>query len=104
MRKPVYAICEQQRHRSVCASAQSDQRLCRRFQDSIIPLLAIAGISRLWLVSVAEQVGLSLNWSQTPKTEFLVTWLKSNHKPFANILGHKRFGSLNSVKSLPSST
>ena len=24
----VYAICEQQRHRSACTSAQSDQRLC----------------------------------------------------------------------------
>ena len=28
MRKPVYAVCEQQRRRSACASAQSDQRLC----------------------------------------------------------------------------
>ena len=28
MRKPVYAICEQQRCRSACASAQSDQCLC----------------------------------------------------------------------------
>ena len=28
MTKPVYAICEQQRHRWVCASAHSDQRLC----------------------------------------------------------------------------
>ena len=28
MRKPVYAICEQQRHRSACTSAQSDQHLC----------------------------------------------------------------------------
>ena len=28
MRKPVIAICEQQRRRSACASAQSDQRLC----------------------------------------------------------------------------
>ena len=28
MRKPVYSICEQQRRRSACASAQSDQRLC----------------------------------------------------------------------------
>ena len=25
---PVYAICEQQRRRSACASTQSDQRLC----------------------------------------------------------------------------
>ena len=28
MRKPVNAICKQQRRRSTCASAQSDQRLC----------------------------------------------------------------------------
>ena len=28
MRKPAYAICEQQRRRLACASAQSDQRLC----------------------------------------------------------------------------
>ena len=28
MRKPVYAICEQQRRRSACTSAQSDQCLC----------------------------------------------------------------------------
>ena len=27
-RKPIFTICEQQRHRSACASAQSDQRLC----------------------------------------------------------------------------
>ena len=41
--------------------------------DSIIPLLVIAKIARLQLVSVAEQAGLSLTWSQTPKTGFLVT-------------------------------
>ena len=28
MRKPVYAICDQQRCRSACAFAQSDQHLC----------------------------------------------------------------------------
>ena len=28
MRKPVYALCKQQRRRSACASAQSDQCLC----------------------------------------------------------------------------
>ena len=28
MRKPVFAICEQQKRRSACVSAQSDQRLC----------------------------------------------------------------------------
>ena len=75
MRKPVYVMCEQQRRRSACASAQSDQRFVVRCLDSLIPLLAIAEISRLQLASAAEQAGLSLNWSQTPKTGFLVTWL-----------------------------
>ena len=46
-----------------------------RYLDSIIPLLAIAEISRLKLASVAEHAGLCLTWSQTPKTGFLVTWL-----------------------------
>ena len=43
--------------------------------DSIIPLLAISKISRFWLVTVAEQAGLSLTWSQTLKTGFLVMLL-----------------------------
>ena len=48
-----------------------------RCLDSIIPLLAIAAISRPQLVSEAEQAGLSLTWSKTPKTGFLVMRLKS---------------------------
>ena len=70
MRKPVLATCKQQRHRSACASAQSDQRICFRCLDSIIPLVSISEISSIYLVSVAAQAGLSLPWSQTPKTGF----------------------------------
>ena len=44
--------------------------------DSIIPVVAMYEISRLQLASVAEQAGLSLTWSQTPKTGFLVTRFK----------------------------
>ena len=51
--------------------------------DSIIPLVSISKISRLQLASVAEQAGLSLTWSETPKTGFLVTCL--NYKQ--HILG-----------------
>ena len=43
-----------------------------RCLDSTIPLLAIAEISS---ISVAEQAGLSPNWSQTLKAGFVVTWL-----------------------------
>ena len=46
-----------------------------RCLDSIILLVYISEISSLYLASVAEQAGLSLSWSQTPKTDFLVTGL-----------------------------
>ena len=42
---------------------------------SIKPKLAKSKISRLQLFSVAEQAGLSLTWSKTPKTGFLMTRL-----------------------------
>ena len=41
-----------------------------RCLNSIIPILAISKISRLYLVYVAEQAGLSLNWSLTPEDRF----------------------------------
>ena len=46
-----------------------------RCLDSIIPLVSISEVSSLSLASVAEQTGLSITWSQTPKTGFLVTRL-----------------------------
>ena len=68
MRKPAFAICERRRR-----SLISTFVVC--FLDSIIPLVSISEISSLNLASVAAQVGLSLPWSQTPKTGFLVTRL-----------------------------
>ena len=41
-----------------------------RCLDSIIPILATSRISRLYLVPVAEQAGLSLTWSQIPEDTF----------------------------------
>ena len=46
--------------------------------DSIMPLFSVAEISSLYLAPVVEQAGLSCNWSQTPKTGFLVTRLIYN--------------------------
>ena len=43
-----------------------------RCLDGIIPLPVVAEISRPQRVSSAEQAGLSLTWSQSPKTGFLV--------------------------------
>ena len=54
MRKPVYAICEQQ----ILTSA-----FVIRCHDSIIPLLSIPEISILF------------TWAKPPKTGFLTTWL-----------------------------
>ena len=68
MRKPVFAICEQQRRSLISAFVV-------RCLDSIIPLGSISKISSLQLASVTEQAGLSLAWSRTPKTGFLVTRL-----------------------------
>ena len=74
MRKPVLAICKQQRCRSACAGLINTFVVC--YLDNIIPILAIVEISRLLLVPVAEQAGLSLTWSETPKTGFFMTWLR----------------------------
>ena len=48
-----------------------------RCLDSIIPLVSLSEISGLYLAFVVEQASLSLPWSQTPNTGFLVTWLIS---------------------------
>ena len=55
-----YATCEQQRRRSVCADAQSDQRICYSLLRyiSIIPILALSKVLRLKLVPVHEQDSL----------------------------------------------
>ena len=47
MRKPVYAICEQQRLRSAWASAQYDQHLCFRCIYSLISEVSTAELSSL---------------------------------------------------------
>ena len=66
MRKPVYAICEQQRRRSAFVF---------RCLNRKIPLGSISEMSSLYLASMAAQAGLSLPWWETPKTDFLVTKL-----------------------------
>ena len=43
--------------------------------DSIIPLVSLLEFSSLYLASVTVQAGLSLPWSQTPKSAFLMTKL-----------------------------
>ena len=70
MRKPVYAICEQQRFRSDCAAKQPGQQFFVHCFNSIIPIVAKPKVSSLSLVSVAEQTGSSFNWSYTMADRF----------------------------------
>ena len=63
MRKPVFAICEQQRRRSFVV----------RCMDSIIPSVSI---SKNASMTALAGFCLTCTWSQTPKTGFPETWLK----------------------------
>ena len=65
-----YVTCEQQRWRSACVSAQSDQCLFVRCLDSTKPLVSMYEIASLYLASVAAQAGLNLTWSETPGDTF----------------------------------
>ena len=76
MRKPVLAICENNKGADQPAHPRSlISTFVVRCLDSIIPLLAISKISSLYLASETEQAGFSLPWSKTLKTGFLVTRL-----------------------------
>ena len=107
MRKPVYAICEQQRPRhekmSYANNKGADQpahprslisAFVVRCLDSIIPLVSISKILSLYLASVAAQAGLCLTWSQIPKTGFVVTWLISSFSVSVNLTQVLKGGNL----------
>ena len=79
MWKRVYAICEQQRRRSVCMMRSLISAFVFRCLDNMMPLVSISEISSLYLASVAAQAGLCLTWLKIPKTGFLVTWLICSH-------------------------
>ena len=70
MKKPVDVICEQQRCRSACVDPHSRiSTFIVRCLDCIIPIIAKSKISRLQVVSVAEQASSSLTWLQTPVSD-----------------------------------
>ena len=76
MRKLVLAICEQQSTDQPAHPRSLISTFVVRYWDSIIPYFAKYKISRLYLVSIAEQASLSLTWLETLKTDFLMTRLK----------------------------
>ena len=76
MRKPV--SCHKRTTKAhislhMCASLIS--AFVVRCLDSITSPVVTSKISRILLACFPEQTDLSLTWSQTPKTGFLVTWL-----------------------------
>ena len=82
VRNCVIGVCEQQRHRQACTSAQADQRrrsLISAFAihllNSIILKLAPSEISLFCLVSVAEKAGFGIIFSETLKTGFVASML-----------------------------
>ena len=89
MRKPAFCICENKdadQLRRVRGNREADQRLCFRYTDSTISLLPKCEISSLQSSSVAVQPGLCGTWSETPKTGFLRTRLKSCQTLFPSML------------------
>ena len=77
MRKPAFCICENKDADQLGGNRSADQRLCFRYTESMIALLAKYEISGLYPSSVAVQPGLCQTWSETPKTGCLTTRLKS---------------------------
>ena len=69
--------------RSACASAQTDQHHFVCCLDGRIPTHAKTRISMLQLVSVAEEAGLNLTWTENPKDTFSHSVV---HILFVNIL------------------
>ena len=68
-RKHVFGVCEQQRRRPACTSAQSDQRLCYSL-IGILYLDLLQAKFQFSSCSLAEETGLSLALSETPKAGF----------------------------------
>ena len=64
MRKPAYAICEQQRRKSACASAQTDQHICcslprsyniyRFYIGNFMPLARVCGCAGQFVSYLVE--------------------------------------------------
>ena len=79
MRNPAFCICENKDADQLRSNCAADQRLCFRYTDSAIPLLAKSEISSLSLSYVIAQPGLCRTWSDTPKTGFLTTRLNNEH-------------------------
>ena len=63
IRKPSIGLCEKTQIRcAVTAQLYTDQRLCFRYKDNLIPLLLKFEISLFYIFSVSEKAGLRRTW------------------------------------------
>ena len=72
MRKPAICICENKDADQLRGNREADQRLCFRYLDSTIPLLAKSKISSFWPSPVAVQPGFCQTWTQWSESKLLV--------------------------------
>ena len=77
MRGPGFCICENKDADQLRGNREADLRLGFHYTGSTIPLLPKSEISSLWPSSVTEEPSLCRTRSETPKTGFLRSRLKS---------------------------
>ena len=82
VRKPAFCICENKDADQLRSNCAADLRLCFRYTDSTIPLLPKSEITNIQPFPVAVQTALCRTWSETLKTGFLTTRLKSYRSTF----------------------
>ena len=80
-RKPVFGVCEQQSADQPVHLRNLISAFVIRLSESITSGLATSKFSFFWLVSVAEQTGLSLALLETPKTGFVAMRPIFEHVP-----------------------
>ena len=74
MRKPAFCICKNKGADQLHSNQAADQRLCFRYIDSTISLLAKGNFKPL-AIFCGCTVWFVLDLVGNPKTGFLVTWL-----------------------------
>ena len=77
MRKSAFCICENKNADQLRGNREADQRLRFRYIDSIIPLLPKSEIFKPLAIFCSWTACLCQTWSETPKTGFLTTRLRS---------------------------
>ena len=84
MRKPAFSICENKGIDQLRGYRATNQHLCFRYLDSIIPLLSKSKISGLEQFSVIVHPSLCQTCLETQKTGFLTMQLIYIYEPLCD--------------------